>query len=211
MKPLPLALTAPPTCRTDTSVTTGVSPAALRLVATVTHLAVLPGLLLLLATTPLASSAQTPATVALPTTGAPQPLTTPAKLLPRTPAAVLAPALPKLSPQIQEIAPTQVERFLVQHPSTQIIDLRSEDERRTRGFILNSTNLEYQQGQKTLDALAQLDKNQPCLLYCAIGGRAKLIAPELERLGFKEIILLQGGFNAWTASGQAVAGLPGTR
>ncbi|MFN0078099.1 MAG: rhodanese-like domain-containing protein [Prosthecobacter sp.] len=126
----------------------------------------------------------------------------------------IAAELPKAAPEptpvilpaeVHDIAPDQVERYLVDHLDTIIIDVRTEDERRTRGFILNSLHHDYFHGQKTIDALAKLDKTKPCIVYCAIGGRAQLIAVEMHKLGFKNILLLKGGFNAWTASGQAVA------
>jgi rhodanese-related sulfurtransferase len=107
--------------------------------------------------------------------------------------------------EVHEITPEQVERQLVDHPDTLIIDVRTEDERHTRGVILNALNFDYFHGQKTLDALAKLDKTKPCIVFCAIGGRAQFIAVEMHKLGFKNILLLKGGFNAWTASGQAVA------
>ena len=108
-------------------------------------------------------------------------------------------------PEVHEIAPEHVIRQLVDHPDTLIIDVRTEDERHTRGYILNSLHHDYFHGQKTLDAIARLDKSKPCIVHCAIGGRAQLIAIEMHKLGFKNILLLKGGFNAWTASGQAIA------
>lgn len=122
-----------------------------------------------------------------------------AEPVPIEPPAVILPAA------IHEIVPEAVDRHLVDHLETLIIDVRTEEERRTRGFILNSIHLDYFHGQKTLDALGKLDKTKPCIVYCAIGGRAQLIAVEMHQMGFKNILLLKGGFNAWTASGQAVA------
>lgn len=120
----------------------------------------------------------------------------------------ISPVLPPavvVPPEIHEIAPDQVVRHLVDHPDTLIIDVRTEDERHTRGYILNSLNYDYFLGQKTLDALAKLDKTKPCIVHCAIGGRAQFIAVQMHQLGFKDILLLKGGFNAWTATGQAIA------
>lgn len=118
---------------------------------------------------------------------------------PSLPPAVVVP------PEVHEIAPEQVMRQLVDHPDTLIIDVRTEDERHTRGYILNSLNFDYFHGQKTLDALEKLDKTKPCIVHCAIGGRAQFIAVQMHQLGFKDILLLKGGFNAWAASGQAIA------
>ena len=117
---------------------------------------------------------------------------------------VLPPAV-VLPPEVHEIAPDQVVRQLVDHTDTLIIDVRTEDERHSRGYILNSLNYDYFHGQQTLDALAKLDKTKPCIVHCAIGGRAELIAVQMHQLGFKNILLLKGGFNAWTATGQAIA------
>lgn len=43
----------------------------------------------------------------------------------------------------------------------------------------------------------ELDRNRPCLVYCALGGRAARAASRLDALGFKEVLVLQGGFEAW--------------
>lgn len=118
---------------------------------------------------------------------------------------LIAPPAVVLPAAIHEIAPEAVQRHLVEHQDTLIIDVRTEDERRARGYILNSLHLDHFHTQKTREDLAKLDKTRPCIVYCAIGGRAKLVAVEMHQLGFKNILLLKGGFNAWTAGGQAVA------
>lgn len=123
----------------------------------------------------------------------------------------LAESPPKVPPnvslpsEISFIAPADVQRHLVEHLDTQIIDVRTEEERQKSGYILNSLHIDHFHGQQTHEALAKLDKSKPSIVYCAIGGRAKLVALEMHKLGFKNILLLKGGFNAWTASGQAVA------
>lgn len=120
-------------------------------------------------------------------------------------AAQLQPPAVVVPPEVHEIEPGLVERQLVDHPETVIIDVRTEEERQNRGYMLNSLNYDYFHGQKTLDLLAKLDKTKPCIVHCAIGGRAQRIAVEMHKMGFKNILLLKGGFNAWTAAGQAVA------
>ncbi|WP_395740658.1 rhodanese-like domain-containing protein [Prosthecobacter sp.] len=115
------------------------------------------------------------------------------------------PPAPIIPAEIHEIAPGDVQRQLVDHPETLIVDVRTEDERRSRGHVLNSLHFDYFHGKETLDAISKLDHAKPCIVYCAIGGRAQLIAVEMHKQGFKNILLLKGGFNAWTASGQAVA------
>ena len=83
------------------------------------------------------------------------------------PASPVLPPAVVVPPAVHAIAPEQVVPPLVAHPDTLIIDVSPEDERHTRGYILNSLNYDYFHGQKTLDALAKLDKTKPCicLLY----------------------------------------------
>ncbi len=106
---------------------------------------------------------------------------------------------------VREIASANVERLLVDHPETVIIDVRTEQERKSRGFILGSLHHDWFHLRDSTAEIAALDKNASYLIYDAIGGRAKLAVMEMSKLGFKNLMLLKGGFNAWTASGQAVA------
>ncbi|MEZ5990009.1 MAG: rhodanese-like domain-containing protein [Planctomycetota bacterium] len=118
-----------------------------------------------------------------------------------------APAPPAvvLPKEVHFIEPADVQRFLVEHTDTLIIDVRTEEERAARSYVLNSLHHDYFHGQKAFDAIALLDKTKPCIVYCAIGGRAQRMAVEMHRMGFKNILLLKGGFNAWTATGQPIA------
>ena len=54
------------------------------------------------------------------------------------------------------------------------------------------------------DSLEELDRRQPILVYCAMGGRSRMAAQLLVNQGFREVYQVQGGINAWestTASG----------
>ena len=53
--------------------------------------------------------------------------------------------------------------------------------------------------------LSELDRNQSYLLHCASGRRSTKALETVRALGFKEIIHLDGGFNAWKAAGKPVA------
>lgn len=116
-----------------------------------------------------------------------------------------APPAVALPITVDEIAPAQVVPFLAKHADTLIVDVRTEEERRARGSIPNAIHHDYFHGQQSMEALGQLDKTRPCIIYCAMGGRAKMMAVEMEKLGFKRLLVLKGGFNAWVAEGQPVA------
>jgi rhodanese-related sulfurtransferase len=116
------------------------------------------------------------------------------------PPAVVLPA------SVKELTPDEAERFLAEHAEAQLIDARTEAERKEHGHILRAEFFDYLHGQPTFDRLQNTaDKSKPRLVYCALGGRAKLLAVEMTRMGFTDVHLLQGGFNAWVAAGKAVA------
>jgi len=49
------------------------------------------------------------------------------------------------------------------------------------------------------DHMERFDRNKPLLVYCASGGRSRVAAQLLSGQGFKNIINMAGGFNAWTS------------
>lgn len=53
-------------------------------------------------------------------------------------------------------------------------------------------------------AAASWDKSTPLLLVCRTGKRAAQAAGILQRLGFQNVCLLQGGLEAWKAAGLPV-------
>ena len=49
------------------------------------------------------------------------------------------------------------------------------------------------------DHMSRFDPNKPLLVYCASGGRSRVAAQLLSGQGFKNIINMAGGFNAWNS------------
>jgi rhodanese-related sulfurtransferase/rubrerythrin len=57
---------------------------------------------------------------------------------------------------------------------------------------------------RLVDSLDGLDRHQPILVYCAMGGRSLMAARLLSNQGFSKIYQVEGGINSWeetTASG----------
>jgi phage shock protein E len=52
--------------------------------------------------------------------------------------------------------------------------------------------------------LEQLDRSQTYLVLCQSGGRSIRALKSFNKLGFKSIIHLDGGMNAWIKAGQTV-------
>ena len=45
------------------------------------------------------------------------------------------------------------------------------------------------------------DPEQPIVLYCGSGGRSALAAESLQRMGYRRVLSLAGGFTAWQEAG----------
>lgn len=117
------------------------------------------------------------------------------------------PPTPSLPAGFRQVNADEAARFLAGNPAALVIDARTESERKAQGQIPGAQAFDYLAGPPTLDRLQKMpDKTKPCLIYCAIGGRARLLAAEMGKMGFTEVILLQDGFNGWVATGKPVAG-----
>lgn len=49
------------------------------------------------------------------------------------------------------------------------------------------------------------DENQPILCYCGGGTRSLFAAQQLQKLGYKNVKSMAGGFRAWASGGNPVA------
>jgi rhodanese-related sulfurtransferase len=48
------------------------------------------------------------------------------------------------------------------------------------------------------------DKSAPMVLYCGGGFRSALVADNLQKMGYTNVISMDGGWRAWTGAGMAV-------
>jgi rhodanese-related sulfurtransferase len=119
------------------------------------------------------------------------------------------PALPevKLPPQAREASLEEVQKLIVGNPDIGILDVRTADEVTDLGRIAGAKHLDFF-NEKFADELTKLglDPAKPCIVYCALGGRAKRAAAILAQAGFKDIVLPSGGFNAWKKAGMPIEG-----
>lgn len=95
---------------------------------------------------------------------------------------------------------------LVQAQSVSILDIRTAAEVKEQGRIPGSKHLDFfrEDFDAVLREQVKMDLVKPCLIYCAIGGRAQHAAKRLADLGFKEVLVLKDGYNAWKKAGLPV-------
>lgn len=56
----------------------------------------------------------------------------------------------------------------------------------------------------TLDRVAEVPKDQPLMVYCAIGYRSEKISEKLQRAGYQHVYNVIGGIFEWVNVGNAV-------
>lgn len=81
-----------------------------------------------------------------------------------------------------------------------LIDLRTSDEINSKGMIKGAKQIDFL--AKDAEAvIGKLDKKKSYLIYCAGGGRSGDCAELMQKLGFKEIVNLEKGFDDWKRKG----------
>lgn len=101
----------------------------------------------------------------------------------------------------EQIPPIAFEQELANNPG-QVIDVRTPKEF-TSGHIEHAKNLHiYDQDFTT--RLDSLDKDETVYVYCKAGARSAEAVETLEQKGFKHIVELEGGLDAWNDAGKPV-------
>ena len=79
-----------------------------------------------------------------------------------------------------------------------IIDIRTPDETRRTSMLPKATPIDYF-ASNFLEMVehANVDRSRPCLIYCALGGRARRSAVLLAARGHTNIVVLEDGYDAW--------------
>ena len=83
-----------------------------------------------------------------------------------------------------------------------ILDVRTQKEYQS-GHIENAVNMHVY--DKDFEQRAdKLDKDTTVYVYCKLGGRSAEAVEILQKKGFKHIVELEGGMDAWTEAGKPV-------
>ena len=84
----------------------------------------------------------------------------------------------------------------------QLIDVRTPKEY-SEGHLSGAKNLHIYD-KDFLTRLDSLDKDETVYVYCKAGGRSAEAVETLEGKGFKHIVELEGGMDAWNEAGKPV-------
>lgn len=89
---------------------------------------------------------------------------------------------------------------LVDEKKAILIDLRTDDELKTKGFIKGATQIDFL-GTNAETVISRLDKQKTFLIYCAGGGRSGDCAELMKTQGFMHVVNLAKGFDDWKKKG----------
>lgn len=76
-----------------------------------------------------------------------------------------------------------------------LVDVRTPEEFRA-GHIDNALNINWL-GQNFAAEMESIDKDEKIYVYCKMGGRSAKAAHLLDSLGYKNVINLEGGYDAY--------------
>lgn len=95
---------------------------------------------------------------------------------------------------IMLVKPTVFGEKMAEHKG-QIVDVRTEKEYKS-GYIKDAINMHVYDAdfEKNIETL---DKDEPVYVYCKAGGRSAEAVSIMKDKGFKKIIELDGGMDAW--------------
>ena len=100
---------------------------------------------------------------------------------------------------ITEISPTDAAQKAKSSSDAVIVDVREKDEF-DEGHIPDAVHLS--RGMLELEIEDKFpDRNTTIICHCGGGGRSALAAEALQKMGYKNVRSMAGGFKAWKTAG----------
>ena len=84
----------------------------------------------------------------------------------------------------------------------QVVDVRTPKEFKV-GHIADAVNM-HVYDKDFEQRIEKLDKSKPVYVYCKVGGRSAEAVEIMQQKGFKKIVELEGGMDAWLEAGKPV-------
>jgi rhodanese-related sulfurtransferase len=114
-----------------------------------------------------------------------------------------APAFLKLAndakTRVREVTVDDVKRRLDRGESFQLVDTREESEF-ARGHLPGARHLSKGVIERDIES-AIPDPAAPIVLYCGGGFRSALAADNLQKMGYTNVVSMDGGWREWTEKG----------
>ena len=105
--------------------------------------------------------------------------------------------------RVREVSCADVARRLDAGERFELIDVR-EHEEWSRGHLPGATHLCKGILERDVET-AIPDRDADIVLYCGGGYRSALAADALQKMGYRRVVSMDGGWRAWTAAAYPVA------
>lgn len=105
-------------------------------------------------------------------------------------------------PRIREVGVADVRTMLDRGDRFHLIDVREEEEWQ-RGHLPSATHLCKGIVERDIETVIP-DFDAPIVLYCGGGYRSALAADNLQRMGYRNVISMDGGWRGWTEAGYPI-------
>lgn len=90
--------------------------------------------------------------------------------------------------------------------NVQVLDVRTAGEYNS-GHIKNALLADWNNKEQFEERIKYIDKNKPVYVYCLSGGRSAAAADHLKKIGFTNVVNLEGGINAWKRNNKPLEGI----
>ena len=106
------------------------------------------------------------------------------------------------APKYPTVTPDEFEQTIAE-PDVQLVDVRTPEEYE-QGHIVGAMNIDWKSDAFADEAGQMLDKSKTVAVYCRVGHRSYEAGDKLYKMGYKHIVELQGGLEAWKAAGKTI-------
>lgn len=104
----------------------------------------------------------------------------------------------------RKLAPDKFEKGISQS-GIQVLDVRTSGEYQG-GHIKNAMQANWNDRNQFVERVKSMDKDKAVYVYCLAGGRSAAAADWMRQEGFKNVLELEGGMNAWKRENKPVEG-----
>lgn len=106
--------------------------------------------------------------------------------------------------RVREISVAQTRALLQSNPHARLIDVREDDEWRA-GHAAGAQHFGRGVIERDIEHECP-DKEIELVLYCGGGYRSALACDNLQRMGYRHVLSMAGGWKAWKEEGAPVEG-----
>jgi rhodanese-related sulfurtransferase len=110
---------------------------------------------------------------------------------------IVVTAIPAFAGHAKDISSAEAQNIIAKNKNIFILDVRTPMER-SQGFITGSVLIPIDTIEKRL---AEIPRNRPVIVYCAVGSRSRAVAQALAGQGYAEIYNMRDGIFGWSRSG----------